>query len=443
MRLGLGARLAIAFAVLAATTALITAGLTATSTNRRVNRSVDDFLTVRAIAIAEGSRRAPEGGGQPGRGNQRQLSAVDADVVVQVLDRSGDIIASSDVELPVVANDLEHLATSSKIRPRSQSIGGTPYRIVTVHRPGGGAIQVAQDVEGTNSLLGRVRTEVLLVGAALSGIAGLIGWFVASRTTRPLRRLTDTIESVAQTQDLTTPVRVDGNDEVGRLSESFDELLANLATSRQQQHQLVHDAAHELRTPLTSVRANIDFLDRAPDLDQDTRSTLVSSVKSELAVLSNLVAEVVELATESRDATTFVPIDLASAAEAAIAQFELRSSRPVIRELTATAVDGDHATMVRAIGNLIANADKYTPDTSAPIHVRTSDRTLVVADRGPGIAAEHRDQIFERFWRADEARSTAGSGLGLAIVKKAVDEHGGTVFVRDRDGGGSEIGFSL
>jgi len=442
MSIGLGARLAIAFAVLAATTALITAGITATSTNRRVNQSVDDFLTARAISIAEGTRRAPEGG-RAGRSPQPRLAAIDDDVIVQVLDRSGEIRATTGLSLPIEADDLEHLAQSKRITPRSVKIDGGSYRIVTVHQPSGGAIQVAQNIDSTQTLLGSVRSEVLLVGAAMSGIAGLIGWFIASRTTRPLRRLTSTIESVAHTQDLTTPVRVDGDDEVGRLSESFDQLLANLATSREQQHQLVHDAAHELRTPLTSVRANIDFLDRAPELDAQTRSTLVHSIKSELAVLSNLVAEVVELATESRDTAMYVTMDLAVAAEAAIAQFELRSSRPVIRELSPTEIKGDHATLVRAIANLIANADKYTPDTSAPIHVRTIDQELVVADRGPGISVEDREQIFNRFWRADKDRSTPGSGLGLAIVEKAVTEHGGSVFARGRDGGGSEIGFSL
>lgn len=462
MRLGFSARLAILFAVLVALTALLTGGFASTSTDRRIKDNVDQFLRERALDIAEGRRRPqrqrPDERGRADDDDDASLlvgdsdsvdgdsveRAVEADAVVQVLDRNGIVIARTGIPLPVSGADISMADEAAPVLLRTETIGGEQYRIATMTLSGGdGAVQVAQSLTSTNAVLGEIRSQVIITSIALSALAGLIGWAVASGTTRPLRRLTRSIEEVRETQDLTRPVALDRTDELGRLSSSFDDLLQTLAASRDQQQQLVQDAAHELRTPLTSVRANIDFLQRAPNLDEETRITTLTSIRSELGELSDLLAEVVELATESEDPATFEEIDLVTAAEAALAQFELRSARPVERDMSSSIVMGNHAALTRAIGNLIGNADKYTPDPGAPIRVQVSGGRVVVADRGLGIPIDDRSKIFERFWRADEARSASGSGLGLAIVKKAVDDHRGTVFVHERAGGGTEIGFQL
>ncbi|MEM7095924.1 MAG: HAMP domain-containing sensor histidine kinase [Actinomycetota bacterium] len=495
MRLGLGARLALAFAVLAAITALVTAGVASASTNRRVKDDVDKFLEDRSEDIAEGRRRpepprsrnngnnnsgnnnsensgngnsrdnsgttdiglglgsgnnrperpdAPERPAVAAAGDESVLRAVEADAVVQIFDRTGTVIANTaNVPLPITDADMSFTSDPAPPLLRTEVIDGVEYRVITRHISGGGAVQVAQDISNTNALLGEIRSEVIYVGIGMSAIAGLVGWGIASGTTRPLRRLTRSVREVGETQDLGRSVSLNRRDEIGDLSKSFDELLHSLASSRDQQQQLVQDAAHELRTPLTSVRANIDFLQRATDVDPETRTEMLTSIRSEVGELSDLLAEVVELATESRDRATFEPVDLVTAAESALAQFELRSARPVQRDMESSPVHGDLTMLARAIGNLIGNADKYTPDAGAPIRVHVSGGTVVIADRGPGIPATDHQHIFERFWRADEARSASGSGLGLAIVKKVVDDHGGTVFVRDRSGGGSEIGFVL
>ena len=471
MRLGFSARLAILFAVLVALTALLTGGFASASTDRRIKDNVDQFLRERALDIAEGRRRPqrqrPDERGRQNENdndNDRDSSddsgllvgdsdsvdgdsverAVEADAVVQVLDRDGVVIARTGIPLPVSDADISLADATAPMLLRTETVAGEQYRIATMTlADGDGAVQVAQSLTSTNAVLGEIRSQVVFATIALSGLAGLLGWAVANGTTRPLRRLTRSIEEVRETQDLTRPVALDRTDELGRLSTSFDELLRSLAASRDQQQQLVQDAAHELRTPLTSVRANIDFLQRAPNLDEDTRTMTLTSIRSELSELSDLLAEVVELATESDDPATFERIDLVTAAEAALAQFELRSPRPVDRDMSSSFVLGNHAALTRAIGNLVGNADKYTPDPAAPIRVQVANGRVVVADRGPGIPPADRAKVFERFWRADEARAASGSGLGLAIVKKAVDDHRGTVFVHERSGGGAEIGFQL
>lgn len=468
MRLGFSARLAILFALLVALTALVTGGFASASTNSRIKDNVDQFLRERAIDISEGRRRPqrqrPEDRGRPNGPNNNSNNddsellvgdsdavdgdsverAVEADAVVQVLDGDGFVIARTGIALPVSDADVSMAKSPAPVLLRTETVNGEEYRIATMTLAGGdGAVQVAQSLASTNLVLGEIRSEVIVASVGLSALAGLLGWAVASGTTRPLRRLTRSVEEVRETQDLSRRVALDRGDELGRLSTSFDELLQTLASSRDQQQQLVQDAAHELRTPLTSVRANIDFLQRATNLDEETRTMTLQGIRSELSELSDLLAEVVELATESEDPATFEQIDLVTAAEAALAQFELRSPRPVERDMSSSLVMGNHAALTRAIGNLIGNADKYTPDGAAPIRVEVRDGRVLVADRGPGIQASDRSKIFERFWRADEARSASGSGLGLAIVKKAVDDHRGTVFVHERLGGGTEIGFQL
>ena len=443
-RLGLGARLAIGFAVLAAVTALVTALVSASSTSRQVTGDIDRFLEERSLDIAEG-RRADLGLG-PGRRDRNgrgQQELVDSDAEVQVLDRVGGIVsATAGVELPVTETDLGLLRRGEDAPLRTIEIEGEAFRIITRHIDGGGAVQVARSLASTDALLGNLRRQVLLLGVLMSGVAALVGWGVAQGTTRPLRRLTKRVEHVATTEDLSTSVALDRTDEIGRLSQEFDSLLKNLNSSQEQQRRLIQDAAHELRTPLTSVRANIDFLEHAPDLHPDERQATLSSVKAELSELSAVLAEVVELAIEPPSSASFEQVDLAAVAEAALAQFELRSSRPVNRDLSPSIVAGDSAALVRAAANLLANADKYT-EPDLPVTVAVRDGSLWVADHGPGISEEDREHVFDRFYRADRDRSAPGSGLGLAIVAKAAQDHGGEPWVRETPGGGATVGFTI
>ena len=124
-------------------------------------------------------------------------------------------------------------------------------------------MQIARRVSETHDILDVLRDRLLLIALAGMGVAALVAWLVGRRLTKPIRTLTRTAEHIAQTQDLTTPIPVKGDDEVGRLAASFNTMLVALDTSRQQQQRLVMDASHELRTPLTAVRTNIDFLAHA------------------------------------------------------------------------------------------------------------------------------------------------------------------------------------
>lgn len=460
MRLGLAARLALVFSVLVATTALLTTVAGVVSTSAEVRSDVDRFLRDRADEIVSGDRQSPSdrNGGRRrdrqsndseplGEGSEETIdpaavrSAVDDDAIVQSLAADGTVSPGS-VLLPVTEDDLKLASGPGPTLLRTVSIDGVEYRMITRHIEGGGAVQVARDLDGTNDLLSGIRSRMLIAGIIMSLGAAGAGWFLARGTIRPLRRLTDSVETIAQTQDLSLTVGLDRSDEIGRLAKGFDRMLGALKLSREQQHRLVHDAAHELRTPLTSIHANVELLSRAPDLDPEIRQETFASVRSELSQLNALFTEIIELATDARDAPDHQSLDLAAVVASAVTSFESRSRSPVELNSEPSPVVGHAPSLERAVANLLGNAEKYSPPGSL-ITVDVGGGTVAITDRGPGIPAEEREQVFDRFYRRDESRSQPGSGLGLAIVKKIVEEHGGRPWITAGPEGGARAGFTL
>lgn len=453
MNLGLAARLGLVFAALVAFTALLTSAAGVISTNSQVRNDIDRFLRDRAAEFTDGTRQSPRDRGRSG-GRDRPSdnltaeavdeatnSLAEADAEVQLLDQDGNVERQLGIALPIEAVDLK-LAEERGTRLRTVTVDGVDYRMITQHLEGVGAVQIARDLGDTNALLSAIRRQTFLIGLAMSALAGVVGWLLARRQTQPLSALTRSVEQVATTQDLSTVIEVNRTDEIGRLASSFDRMLRALARSRDQQHQLVQDAAHELRTPLTSINANVDLLARADDLEPATRQSMLTSVRSELGQLNELFTEIIELATDARDAPSFDRIDLADVAAAAIAGFSARSSRTVELERRPSPVIGDPVSLERAMGNLLSNAEKYSP-ADAAISVTVADGTVTVRDRGPGVPPDEIERVFDRFYRSDEARSQPGSGLGLAIVDKIVGDHGGRPFLTNAADGGAVAGFSL
>ena len=188
-----------------------------------------------------------------------------------------------------------------------------------------GAVQVARDVSATVDVLDGLRMRLALIAIVVAVAAALLGWLLMRRTTRPLEDLTAATERVARTRDL-TPLDLDRSDEVGRLADSFDRMLGALALSRDQQQRLVQDAAHELRTPLTSLRANIEFLDRARNLPDDELDSVLGGLNEELVELSALFDELIQLASETDDTSTARDVDLAEVVEEAVDRFRRRTA---------------------------------------------------------------------------------------------------------------------
>ncbi|MFE7892133.1 sensor histidine kinase [Streptomyces sp. NPDC057412] len=372
---------------------------------------------------------------------------------VQVLGPDGAVVDPGNPGLPVEAADRRVAAApvaGRMIQHRDVDVGSDVYRVATVALGGGrGAVQIAQEFSDTEDLLRALQQRTLLLMSAIVVLAGLFGWWLARRITRRLTVLTDAAEDVARTRRLGIQVPVTGYDEVGRLGRAFDRMLGRLAQSEEDQRRLVQDAGHELRTPLTSLRTNISLLRRIDELPPGAREELVTDLGQEARELTDLVNELVDLAAGQSDTEPAQRVDLAEIAEDVAVLARRRTGRRVeVRACGDTTLTGRPGMLQRALTNLVENAAKFDRDGTAPIEIgvagpaRPGTVRVEVLDRGPGIADDDLLRVFDRFYRAPDARSLPGSGLGLSIVREVALAHGGAPFAFHREGGGTAIGFT-
>jgi len=414
-----------------------------------VDRSLDDaareFQRTPWIGDADGDGDngfPPMGGpiNYPGRDRPRSFEQV----LYQKLDADGNVLASGQTDsLPVADADR---AVAARIDPNASvrfdvTLDGEPYRMLTV-KAQSGAVQLARSLKESQRSLERILRSTLVAVVIVALLSALLGMLIARQVTRRLLRLTSVAGEVAQTGRLDVDVPVDGGDETGQLGRAFSAMLAALQASKHEQHQLVQNASHELRTPLTSLRTNVSVLSRGYDqLPAEARDQLLADLDSETRELTDLVNELVELATDRRDDEPVQPVRLADVVERAAARSRRRFSRDVVVTADGSVVDGRPNALDRATQNLIDNACKFAPE--GPIQVSVDRGSVVVRDHGPGLVEADIPHLFDRFYRSVEMRSKPGSGLGLSIVRSVAESHGGTVVARNAEGGGAELGFSI
>jgi two-component system sensor histidine kinase MprB len=277
----------------------------------------------------------------------------------------------------------------------------------------------------------------LLLAVSVLGIGGAAttGLLVSRAALRPVDALTQAVEHVARTEDLSVRMPVSGDDEIARLSESFNAMTAALQASRDEQKRLVDDAGHELRTPLTSLRTSIDLLIRSEEsgraLPEGKRTELLTGARTQMRELTVLIADLLELSRPEQASLVTAPVALHEVTARAVERVRPRGAAreapvTITERLLPWTTHGDGAALERAVVNLLDNAVKFAPP-GTDIEVHLTGGTLTVRDRGPGIAPEELPHVFERFWRSPTARAMPGSGLGLAIAARAARESGGTV----------------
>lgn len=384
-------------------------------------------------------------------GNTSNVIAGAADIRIGVLDGpSGQaIVAGGPIDL-----GRAELAVARGEEPQSlRTDAANDLRVAAVPAtPGGGALVVAQPLESTRETLARLGVVFALVGGAGVLLATAAGAAVAQAGLRPVLRLTQATERVARTGDL-QPITVSGDDELARLTQSFNSMLTALAMSQDRQRRLVADAGHELRTPLTSLRTNLELLAAAglpdaPTLSEQDRDDIHDDVRAQVAELSTLVGDLVELAREDAPQVAHEPVDLVDVVARALARAERRGSDVGFRaDLEPWTLLGDANALERAVLNLLDNAAKWSP-AGAAVHVRLAPSgpataVLEVTDEGPGIADADLPYVFERFYRSVTARTQPGSGLGLAIVAQAATRHGGSVRAGRSATGGALLALEL
>lgn len=321
---------------------------------------------------------------------------------------------------------------------RDAHVNGQHLRVASATAPGGKSVQFAKAVDDVDDTIADLRTTLLLVAGASTLLATLFALFVARTTLRPVARLTRAAERVAATKDLASSIDVRRRDELGRLATSINAMLAALDTSREQQRELVRDASHELQTPLTSLRTNVEVLARRQDMSDADRTALLADVSQQVAELTVLMQDLVELARDPDMQTEeTAEIDLDRLVGDAVARARLRAPDLAIDlDLEPTRVEGRRHQLERAIVNVLDNACKWSP-AGERVEVRLRNGTITVRDHGPGIDPADLPRVFDRFYRAPTARSLPGSGLGLAIARRVIEAHGGSVVIDPAPGGGT------
>ncbi|MGW3232298.1 HAMP domain-containing sensor histidine kinase [Kitasatospora sp. NPDC001095] len=294
---------------------------------------------------------------------------------------------------------------------------------------------IEESLQGLAILLGSVSAGGIL-------LAAIAGRLVARSALKPVDRLTDAVEHIARTEEVGTTIPVRGDDEIARLSTSFNSMSTALANSRERQTRLIADAGHELRTPLTSLRTNVDLLIRSNDtgrpLPAATKTKLLGNMKAQMQELTVLIGDLLQLSRPDTPKSGPEPtvVALHEITGRAVERAELRGPGLVFETDTEPwYVHGDAAGLERAVINLLDNAVKYSPP-GGTIDVRLHQGVLTVRDHGPGIPPDELQYVFDRFWRSPSSRQLPGSGLGLSIVAQSVREAGGEVTLGPATDGG-------
>ncbi len=325
-------------------------------------------------------------------------------------------------------------------------------RVLAVNTDSGATLVISQRLDRTREVLDRLAWLLFVVGGCGVVLAAAAGTAVGRTGLRPIARLTAATERIARTDDL-TPIPVTGDDELARLTESFNTMLRALTESRDRQRRLVADAGHELRTPLTSLRTNMELLiassrPGAPSLPDEDMAGLRADVMAQIEELSTLVGDLVDLAREDAPETVYERVDLGEVVERALERARRRRTGiEFVADLRPWFVYGHEAGLERAVLNVLDNAAKWSPAAAqVRILMRESGPGLLelsIDDAGPGIPAAERELVFERFYRVMSSRSMPGSGLGLAIVKQVVTKHGGTIAIDTSQRGGTVVRIVL
>ncbi|MFS8104149.1 HAMP domain-containing histidine kinase [Lentzea alba] len=399
---------------------------------KSVYDALDEGLRTRAVTVTKGAKiDSPD---EVQNYPAAFLAAGDVKMGLLLAD-SGQILYPKDTDRPPTVPEAWEVAQGE----RSEYVWTdhrTETRVIAARYGDERAIIIAQSMVPQRTTLAKLSVVLLLIGGAGVLLAAIAGTAVARTGLRPVQRLTEATERVANTGDL-TPIPVSGDDELARLTHSFNAMLGAVAESQERQRRLVADAGHELRTPLTSMRTNLELLlaserPDSPTLSEEDKREIQSDVRAQLDELTTLIGDLVELAREDAPQVVQEPVDLVEVVERSLDRARRRASNDVTFDvqLQPWTLLGDSSALERAVLNLLDNAVKFSPSGSAVRlnlrQVGDGSAVVEVADAGPGIADADLPHVFERFYRSSEARTLPGSGLGLAIVKQVAQRHGGT-----------------
>lgn len=306
-----------------------------------------------------------------------------------------------------------------------------------------GYIQVGQLMTGARDTTRLASTIILLGGAALA-IAIFVTIYYMPGILQPLNNISELAVQITSADDLSRRLPDDGrrSDEIGQLTQAFNHLLERLENLFRTQQRFLADVSHELRTPLTTIRGNLDLMHYMGQNDPE----LLSIIEDELGRMTRLVNNLLALARADVGgaAASYERVELDTIFLDVYRQAHAlgRPATLILGDVEQVYVSGDPDRLKQVILNLVDNALNYTPEggqVTMSLTYQAGEARLTVADTGIGIASEDLPHIFDRFYRADKARTrqAGGSGLGLSIVQSIVNTHRGRIEVHSQVGQGS------
>ena len=385
-----------------------------------------------------------------------ELDVFGSNVYIQVLDREGSIARQS-ANLQRFARTLDQVGLQSvenSRQPMTRNVrtGSAHLRVLTVPLLVGdqpvGYLQVGTVREQVDAALRLL--FVVLVASGLGAIvaAAIVGRLMAGRALRPIDTITQTALAISRADDLDKRIpQVGPQDEVGRLTQTFNVMLDRLEGLFRAQQRFVADISHELRTPLTTIRGNVDLMRHMKSMDEES----LNAIQAESDRMTRMVGDLLLLA--QADAGQTIRRERVELDTLLLEVY--RQMRPIaegielsIGEEDQVSVMGDTDRLKQLLLNLVDNACKYTPKGGrVTLGLRRAEgwAVLTVTDTGIGIPAQDLPHIFERFYRVDKARSRAagGAGLGLSIVQWIVQAHGGKVDVQSEQNKGTTFTVHL
>jgi signal transduction histidine kinase len=274
-----------------------------------------------------------------------------------------------------------------------------------------------------------------------------VGWWVSGLVVAPIRRITGVARQI-QATDLSRRIDLDGpHDELRDLADTFDGMLARLEAAFEAQRRFIQDASHELRNPLAVMRTNLDVALADADATTDDLRHTATVVSRTTERMSRHVDELLTYARQGLPDEQWEEVDLGSIVSETVDEFvvpaQARSLALRASSAPGVSVTADRTELKKALTNLVGNAVRLAPSgTSITVSSGAEEQWafLSVADRGPGIAEEHQQAVFDRFWRAPgqvDAEGVRRTGLGLTIVKGIAERHGGRVDLASAVGTGS------
>lgn len=421
-----------------------------------IEKTVDDASRANLESVQTVLLRSAPNGLEELRGELNELGSLWADAgLLEVSEPDGELIFQS----PLFAKPYTPLppVTSSETVFLTNNLDFSQYRIAMRKVMVGDhvfMVRAAIPTEPFDQALDRFRVILQATLPVLIVLASLAGYWLSGRALAPVNEIVRTARSVG-VQDLAGRLAVpSAKDELRLLSETLNEMLSRIETSVKRITQFTADASHDLRTPVALIRASAELALRRSRSESEYRETL-SRILAASEETTRLIENLLTLARADAGATDlrFTAVDLLAhvekvvseaailAAEKSVAVQMKLGDRPV-------RVSADSAAIDRLLLILVENAVKYTPSGGmVEVSLLNGGRTacIEVRDNGIGIPEKDLPHIFERFYRADRARSRdpGGSGLGLAIARWIVDMHGGAIEARSVVGCGSQFRISL